>query len=65
MKTALLICAEDRDTISDLLLDSFREQHVANVVDGIGFLELEDAVRDCSDVDQIVVFPCVIALSCL
>lgn len=60
MKTLLLICAESKGQISDQFVDTLIEAKVADQVVGIAFGDLEVHVSE--DVDEVVVFPGLIAL---
>ncbi len=62
MKTLLLICAESEARVSQRFLNAVIDAQIADYVAGIAFGELEDRVRATEGVDEIVVFPALIAL---
>lgn len=63
MKTALIVCAEDRETLSDQFIDTLQENQVAHRIIASNFEQIEEHIQSCTDVDQIVVFPCIIGLT--
>ena len=63
MKTVLLICAENSDTLFNQFVDALKKQHVAHDVQITSFAMLEETVRAIQGVDQVVIFPCVVVLS--
>ena len=62
MKTLLLICAETEARVSDQFVDTLIETKVANQVEAIAFGDLETRVQASVGVDEIVIFPGLIAL---
>ena len=62
MKTLLLICAESEARVSDQFVDALIEMKVANQVEAIAFGDLELRVEASEGVDEVVVFPGLIAL---
>ncbi|MDA0708599.1 MAG: hypothetical protein O3B73_00145, partial [bacterium] len=63
MKTTLIVCADDPESLSHLFLDALVEKRVALPVVGCGFDQFEASVDDHLDSDHIVIFPCVISLT--
>jgi hypothetical protein len=63
MKTSLIICTDDNETLSDQFIDTLRENQVAHRIIASNFQEIEDHVQASANADHIVVFPCVIGLS--
>jgi len=62
MKTLLLICAESEARVGEQFVDTLLSAHVADEVIAIAFGEIEARVRVAKDVDEIVIFPGLIAL---
>lgn len=63
MNTALIICTENRDTLSDQFIDTLQESQTAHRIIASNFQQIEEHIQSCTDVDQIVVFPCIIGLT--
>ena len=62
MKTALIVCTDNRETLSYQFIDTLEENQVAHRVIASDFQQIEKHVQSAIDVEHIVVFPCVIGL---
>lgn len=63
MKTALIICTDNRETLSDQFIDTLQEHHMADQVVASNFEHIEKHIQTCAHIDQIIVLPCVIGLT--
>ncbi len=62
MKTLLLICAESETRISRQFINAAIDAKIANLVVATSFDKLEESVRTSEEIDQILIFPALIAL---
>lgn len=62
MNTALLICVENRETLSRQFVDTLSRQRVAQQIETTTFSGLETALRNLTEVNHIAIFPCVVTL---
>jgi len=63
MKTALIVCTDNVETLSHQFIDTLQERNVATHVIPSNFDQIETHIQTIPPVDQIIVFPCVIGLS--
>ena len=62
MKTLLVICAESEAQISRQFINAATDAKIADQVVATSFDKLEESVRTAEGVDQILIFPALIAL---
>ena len=62
MKTLLLICAESEAQISLQFINAAIDAKIADQVVATSFDKLEESVRTSEEIDQVLVFPALIAL---
>ena len=63
MKTALIVCSDNIETLSYQFIDTLQENQIAHRIIASDFQSIEKHINACTDMEQIVVFPCVIGLS--
>jgi hypothetical protein len=63
MKTALIVCSDNRETLSHQFIDTLQENQVAQRVIASDFQNIEKHLHTCIDLEHIIVFPCTIGLS--
>ena len=62
MKTLLLICAESETQVSRQFLNAATDAKIADQIAATSFDKLEENVRTTEGIDQILIFPALIAL---
>lgn len=62
MKTALIVCSDNIETLSHQFIDTLQENQVAYRIIASDFQNIEKHINACTDLEHIVVFPCVIGL---
>jgi len=62
MKTALIVCTDNRETLSHQFIDMLQENQIAQRVIASDFQNIEKHIHTCTNVEQVIVFPCIIGL---
>lgn len=63
MKTALIVCTDNPETLSHQFLDTLQEKHLAQHIIASDFKHIDTHITSCNAVDHVVILPCVIGLS--